>query len=92
MTIRLPPMPDSEGLALHARLWDALETATLESGGTVAHHHGAGVFRNRWLRRELETGMDVLQAIKDALDPDNRLNPGKLGLRTRPGAVEVGHG
>ncbi len=92
MTIRLPPMPDAEGLALHARLWDAIETATLDCGGTVAHHHGAGVFRNRWLRRELGTGMDVLQAIKDALDPDNRLNPGKLGLRPAPGAVEVGHG
>jgi alkyldihydroxyacetonephosphate synthase len=92
MTIRLPPMPDAEGLALHARLWDALESATLDCGGTVAHHHGAGVFRNSWLRRELGTGMDVLQAIKDALDPDNRLNPGKLGLRPPPGAVEVGHG
>ncbi len=91
MTIRLPPMPDADGLALHARLWDALETATLDCEGTVAHHHGAGVFRNKWLRRELGTGMDVLQAIKDALDPDNRLNPGKLGLRPAPGAVEVGH-
>jgi alkyldihydroxyacetonephosphate synthase len=92
MTIRLPPMPDAQGLAFHARLWDALESATLDCGGTIAHHHGAGVFRNPWLRRELGTGMDVLQAIKDALDPDNRLNPGKLGLRPAPGAAEVGHG
>ena len=74
------------------KLWDAIESATLECGGSVAHHHGAGVFRNTWLKRELGTGMDVLQAIKDALDPDNRLNPGKLGLRPAPGAVEVGHG
>ncbi|TDR89014.1 FAD-binding oxidoreductase [Enterovirga rhinocerotis] len=92
MTIRLPPMPDEQGLALHARLWDAIESATLDCGGTVAHHHGAGVFRNPWLKRELGTGLDVLQAIKDALDPDNRLNPGKLGLRPAAGAVEVRHG
>lgn len=92
MTIRLPPMPDEEGLKRHAALWEAIEGATLDHGGTVAHHHGAGVFRNPWLRRELGTGMDVLQAIKDALDPDNRLNPGKLGLRPAPGAVEVRHG
>ncbi|MBY0295067.1 MAG: FAD-binding oxidoreductase [Methylobacterium sp.] len=92
MTIRLPPMPDAEGLALHARLWDAIEGITLEEGGTLAHHHGAGLFRNPYLRRELGTGLDVLQAIKDALDPDNRLNPGKLGLRPAPGAIEVRRG
>lgn len=92
MTIRLPPMDDALGLPLHAKLWEAIEGATLDCGGTVAHHHGAGIFRNRWLRRELGAGLDVLQAIKDALDPDNRLNPGKLGLRPAPGAVQVGHG
>lgn len=92
MTIRLPPMPDEEGLPLHARLWDAIQSITLECGGSIAHHHGAGVFRNPWMRDELGTGMDVLQAIKDALDPDNRLNPGKLGFRPAPGAVTVRHG
>ena len=92
MTIRLPPMPDDEGLSLHAKLWEAIQTTTLACGGTLAHHHGAGVFRNRWLGQELGTGMDVLQSIKDALDPDNRLNPGKIGLRPAPGAVEVWNG
>jgi alkyldihydroxyacetonephosphate synthase len=91
MTLRLPPMPDETGLALHARLWDAIEGVTLDAGGTTAHHHGAGVFRNPYLKRELGTGLEVLQAIKDALDPDNRLNPGKLGLRPPAGAVEVRH-
>lgn len=92
MTIRLPPMPDTEGLVLHGKLWDAIQSVTLACGGSIAHHHGAGVFRNPWMRDELGTGLDVLQAIKDALDPDNRLNPGKLGLRPAPGAIAVGHG
>lgn len=92
MTLRLPPMPDEEGLALHARLWDAVEGVTLQCGGTIAHHHGAGVFRNPYLAKELGVGLDVLQSVKDALDPDNRLNPGKLGLRPPPQAVTVRHG
>ena len=80
------------GVALWAPVFLSLLGISQALSPVVAHHHGAGVFRNRWLRRELGTGMDVLQAIKDALDPDNRLNPGKLGLRPAPGAVEVGHG
>ena len=32
----------------------------------------------------------VLQQIKDALDPGNLMNPGKLGLRLPEGAVVVG--
>jgi alkyldihydroxyacetonephosphate synthase len=41
------------------------------------------------MARELGTGLDVLQKIKDALDPENLLNPGKLGLRARPGAKDI---
>ena len=34
---------------------------------------------------------DVLQAIKDTLDPGNLMNPGKLGLRPAASAVDVRH-
>ncbi|MBA4790694.1 MAG: FAD-binding oxidoreductase [Rhizobiales bacterium] len=91
MTIRLPPMEQAEALPLHARLWDAIQGLTLDHGGSIAHHHGVGVFRNPWLARELGAGLSVLQAIKDKLDPDNLMNPGKLGLRPAPRAVDVRH-
>ena len=92
MTIRLPPMPEAEALPLHARLWEAVEGLTLDHGGSIAHHHGVGLFRNPWLRRELGAGLDLLQTIKDAIDPGNLLNPGKLGLRPAAGAVDIRHG
>lgn len=92
MTIRLPPMDEAEALPLHARLWDVLQTLVLEHGGSIAHHHGVGLFRNPWIRAELGAGLDLLQVIKDAMDPDNLLNPGKLGLRPAVGAVDVRHG
>lgn len=89
MTLRLPPMDDAKALALHRQAWDTVEGICLQHGGSVAHHHGAGVFRNKWLRQELNTGLDLLQIIKDGIDPDNLLNPGKLGLRPAVGADTV---
>uniref|UniRef100_UPI0025A516B3 FAD-linked oxidase C-terminal domain-containing protein n=2 Tax=Enterobacteriaceae TaxID=543 RepID=UPI0025A516B3 len=75
-----------------AKLWDTIEGLTLDHGGSIAHHHGVGLFRNPWIRRELGAGLDLLQTIKDALDPGNLLNPGKLGLRPAEGAVDIRNG
>lgn len=90
MTIRLPQMDEAEALPMHAAMWDKIQSLTLDHDGSIAHHHGVGVFRNRWLEREMGGGLDVLQQIKDALDPDNLLNPGKVGLRAPKDAVTVG--
>lgn len=93
MTVRLPPVSRDRALALHRGVWDAIEEMTLAAGGSIAHHHGAGLFRSPYMRREHgETGLAVLQAVKDALDPDNILNPGKLGLRPRAGIAWEGVG
>ncbi|MCW5624478.1 MAG: FAD-binding oxidoreductase [Burkholderiales bacterium] len=86
MTVRLPPMDEAEALALHDRAWCEIQSMTLALGGSVSHHHGVGAFRNAWLRTELNAGLDLLQRLKDGLDPDNLVNPGKLGLRAAPGA------
>lgn len=89
MTMRLPPMDEGEALALHRRVWDTLQRLCLELGGSIAHHHGVGVFRNEWLQEELGSGLDLLQVLKDGLDPGNLINPGKVGLRGAPGAMEI---
>lgn len=89
MTIRLPPMPLSEGLRLHQLAWDKAQRVCLELGGSISHHHGVGLLRNRWMPLELGAGLDLLQGLKDHLDPDNLFVPGKLGLRSRPGALDI---
>lgn len=89
MTFRLPPMPDAEALPLHAAIWDALQEIALDCGGSISHHHGVGVFRGKWMAREHGIGLEILQSVKDALDPGNLVNPGKLGLRPAPGAIQI---
>ncbi|MEN9803264.1 MAG: hypothetical protein RIS41_111 [Actinomycetota bacterium] len=61
-------------------LWDAGARAVLEAGGNLSHHHGIGLNRASYVREGLGVGLDVLNAIKHALDPHGILNPGKMGL------------
>ncbi len=89
MTLRLPPMEKTAALRLHRQAWDIAQRACLDLGGSISHHHGVGVFRNPWLREELGAGLDLLQGLKDHLDPDNLFVPGKLALRARAGAVDI---
>jgi len=64
-------------------IWrDGLEAAT-RAGGTISHHHGVGMLKAPFMRGEHREAMTILHAVKRALDPDDIMNPGKLGL---PGA------
>ena len=62
-------------------IWQVAMEASLETGASISHHHGAGLARNPYVERALGSGLTVMQRVKDALDPNNILNPGKLGLR-----------
>jgi len=60
----------------------------LDGGGSLSHHHGVGLNRARFMGDALgDGGTSVLQAVKDALDPNGILNPGKLGLVSPWGPV-----
>ncbi len=83
MTLRLPPMPHERALALHHEAWRRVQSLCLMHGGSMAHHHGVGWLRGEWMSTELGTGLTLLQALKDAVDPNNLCNPGKLGLHAR---------
>lgn len=62
--------------------WETIKRAAteciMENGGTLSHHHGVGYEHAAWLNRENGAiGMDVLRALKSAIDPTNVMNPGK---------------
>ncbi len=65
--------------AVYDRTWRAALTAAVESGATLAHHHGVGRSKAPKLALELgSVGISTAQAVKRAFDPRGILNPGAL--------------
>ncbi|MFH1243120.1 MAG: FAD-binding and (Fe-S)-binding domain-containing protein [Pseudomonadota bacterium] len=69
--------------------WDHLRPAAeelvkmaIEMKGTLSAEHGTGLTRAPHIEQQLGPGLEVMRKIKRALDPDNILNPGKMGLET----------
>ena len=50
----------------------------LEMEGTCSGEHGIGLRKMSFLERELPEGVEVMRSIKQALDPQNLMNPGKV--------------
>jgi FAD/FMN-containing dehydrogenase len=51
---------------------------TLKFGGTIAHHHGIGKYRTRWIDKEHGSAYCVLETLKKAFDPNGIMNKGTL--------------
>jgi len=61
------------------RLNERIVTRALGMGGTCTGEHGVGYGKMKFLAAEHgENGVELMRTIKRALDPDNRMNPGKV--------------
>jgi alkyldihydroxyacetonephosphate synthase len=63
--------------------WAAVKRAASEAivahGGTITHHHAIGRDHAPYMEAEVgETGLEILRAVKEQLDPSGIMNPGKL--------------
>jgi len=74
------PADDAWAESFYRSAWDAVMHVTRAHGGSISHHHGIGLVRGAYLPDALGEGYTVLRTLKDALDPNGILNPGKLGL------------
>ncbi|GIK85059.1 MAG: lactate dehydrogenase [Betaproteobacteria bacterium] len=71
--------PDSD--AEIAEAWDLnarLVRRAMAMGGTCTGEHGIGLGKREFLVEEFGPAVDVMRAIKQALDPAQLLNPGKV--------------
>ena len=72
-----PAKPEERELA--ESLNDKLVRRALALGGTCTGEHGIGLHKQGFLREEAgDDALDVMRAIKQALDPRGILNPGKI--------------
>ncbi|OGL39792.1 MAG: glycolate oxidase subunit GlcD [Candidatus Schekmanbacteria bacterium RIFCSPHIGHO2_02_FULL_38_11] len=54
---------------------------TLEIGGTISGEHGIGLTKAPYLKMEIgDIGYETMKKIKNLIDPNNILNPGKMFL------------
>ena len=65
-------LPRAEGLN------DRMVARALSLGGTCTGEHGVGMGKIKFLYEEHGDAVSVMRSIKQALDPDNIMNPGKI--------------
>jgi glycolate oxidase len=76
--IKPPALPAGEWLEFLPRLLTELYRRAADLGGTISGEHGIGHKRTRYLSIVLgEAEREAMRRIKEALDPNGILNPGK---------------
>jgi FAD/FMN-containing dehydrogenase len=81
-SMRLAIDDDGRGngqLALEATV-EALLRLVQRMGGSMEYTHGVGVKLAPLMAEEHGCGLEVMRQIKRTLDPNNIMNPGKMGL------------
>jgi D-lactate dehydrogenase (cytochrome) len=77
-SLLLVDMEDAEEVAKAEEFVGWLAELAISMEGTCTGEHGIGQGKMPYLRKELGDAVDVMAAVKRALDPDNILNPGKV--------------
>ena len=71
--------PSRDDPALYDAVVEAVEDVVEELGGSFSAEHGVGLSKlNTMARRKDPVALDVMRAVKAALDPQNLMNPGKV--------------
>jgi len=74
----IDPENEEEELKLYQPLNDRLVERALRMGGTCTGEHGIGSGKIKYMEAEHGDSLKLMHQIKQAFDPDNLMNPGKM--------------
>lgn len=76
---------DKDEILRAERAFDEIFTEAVRFGGTISGEHGVGLAKMRFLVKAAgEPAIEMMRKIKEAVDPNGVLNPGKIfSLRPR---------
>jgi glycolate oxidase len=67
--------------------------AAIDLGGTITGEHGVGVMKAPYLEWKVgAAGIELMKGIKQAFDPNNIMNPGKIFAKQSRKRVVIDHG
>ena len=69
---------DAEEMQTAGAINDRLVRRAISMGGTSTGEHGIGYGKLEYMPLEHGASLDVMRALKQTLDPDNIMNPGKV--------------
>ncbi len=75
-----PPQDPHEATLYYNKIWDMAIRAAIREGGVINEHHGVGLKLGRLMKELYGPAFNVLTSIKASLDPNNIMNPGKMGF------------
>ncbi|TAG21966.1 MAG: FAD-binding oxidoreductase [Rhodobacterales bacterium] len=71
--------PTRDDAGLKDRVMEVVEDVVAEMGGSFSAEHGVGLSKlPSMARRKDPVALEVMRAVKAALDPEGRMNPGKV--------------
>lgn len=69
---------DDEAIERALELNDRIVSAAIEMGGTATGEHGIGIGKRKFMRQEHAGALDLMRGIKNLIDPNGIMNPGKV--------------
>jgi glycolate oxidase len=84
---------DKEEIHRVEQAFNEIFKAALELGGTITGEHGVGMAKKGYLELKVgSAGIEAMKGIKQAFDPHNLMNPGKIFAKNERKRVVVRNG
>ncbi len=86
----LTDIRNKEEIKLVEKAFEEIFLKAVDLGGTITGEHGVGAMKLPYLHLKAgEAGVEVMRGIKQAIDPNNIMNPGKVFTNTERKRVVV---